>query len=176
MNVHASSACYNFKVSKRRQIAKDQLSLPFLIHRIARRLENDINATAKDDGLKIEGIRILLRLLRSDHQRVGQLAIATSIEQSALSHMLKRMQADGFVTRGKAVDDDSRTTLVSLTMRGRRMAQKYAPRFKEIDEAWLAGLTRPDRHRLKQMLTVIYERLLNAESQVVADESGASQT
>jgi DNA-binding MarR family transcriptional regulator len=133
--------------------------LPYLIHRIASRLERHINAAAKEDGLKVEGIRILLRLLRGGDQRVGQLAKATSIEQSALSHMLKRMEANGLITRGKAEKHDSRTALVALTLHGRRMAKKYAPLFKSTDEAWMDGLSLTDRRRLKQMLTAIYERI-----------------
>jgi DNA-binding MarR family transcriptional regulator len=158
----------------------DQPSLPYLVHRIASRLERQINRLAKDDGLKIEGIRILLRLLRGGDQRVGQLAYATSIEQSALSHMLKRMEAANLVTRGKAVKDDSRMALVSLTMRGRRMAQKYAPLFKQTDEVWMEGLSLRDRRRLKQMLNNIYERISadfvdsrdSAPSSLSASESG----
>jgi DNA-binding MarR family transcriptional regulator len=140
-------------------LVDDQPSLPYLIHRIASRLEHQVNRAAKEDGLKIEGIRILLRLLRGGDQRVGQLAYATSIEQSALSHMLKRMETANFVTRGKALKNDSRMALVSLTLRGRRMAQKYAPLFKETDEAWMEGLSLRDRRRLKQMLSNIYERI-----------------
>ncbi len=149
----------------------DQPSLPFLIHRIASRLERQINGVAKEDGLKIEGIRILLRLLRGGDQRVGQLANATSIEQSALSHMLKRMESDGLVSRGKTLDRDGRTALVALTLRGRRLAKKYAPLFRATDEAWMNGLSLPDRRRLKRMLTDIYERL----SAGVAEPEGREQ-
>lgn len=137
----------------------DLPSLPYLIHRIARRLEYRVNRAGKADGLRIEGIRILLRLLRDDHQRVGELAEATSIEQSALSHMLKRMESDGFLTRGKVVTADSRTVIMSLTIRGRRLAQKYAPMFQALDELSLSGLPAPERTRLKKLLVDVYERL-----------------
>ena len=79
--------------------------------------------------------------------------------QSALSHMLKRMEGANFVTRGKTVKHDSRAALVSLTLRGRRMAQKYDPLFKEIDETWMEGLSLRDRSRLKQTLNNIFERI-----------------
>ena len=141
-----------------------EFSLPYLIHRIARRLEHRVNRAGKADGLRIEGIRILLRLLRTDHQRVGELAEATSIEQSALSHMLKRMESDGFLTHGK-VAADSRTVIISLTIRGRRLAQKYAPMFQALDELSLSGLPALERTRLKKLLVDLYERL--------ADESTA---
>lgn len=133
-------------------------SLPYLVHRIARRLEQRVNRAGKADGLRIEGIRILVRLLRADHQRIGDLAESTSIEQSALSHMLKRMESDGFLTRGK-VATDSRTVIMSLTSRGRRLAQKYAPMFRALDELLLSGLPAPERTRLKKLLVDLYERL-----------------
>ena len=105
----------------------DQPSLPYLIHRIASRLERHINRAAKDDGLKIEGIRILLRLLRGGDQRVGQLANATSIEQSALSHMLKRMEAANFITRGKTVKHDRHTAPCEPNSAGAAHGPKVRP-------------------------------------------------
>ena len=140
----------------------DQPSLPYLIHRIARHLEERINGEARADGLKVEGIRTLLRLRAQDRQRVGELAASTSIEQSALSHMLKRLESDGLVARGKIVDDDSRSKIVSLTPRGRRMAQKYAPLFSDFEEASLGDLSPADRRRLKAMLIGVYDRLSRA--------------
>jgi DNA-binding MarR family transcriptional regulator len=145
----------------------DQPSLPYLIHRIARRLEEHINRAGKADGLRIEGIRILLRLLSDDNQRVGELAESTSIEQSALSHMLKRMEGDGFVSRAKEADDDSRSVIISLTVLGRRMAKKYAPLFQNFENASLVGLSVPERRRLKTLLIGVYERVLD-----VADGRG----
>jgi DNA-binding MarR family transcriptional regulator len=173
MKFHVSQgSCYNFQVKMGRRDIPEQPSLPYLIHRIARRLESRINRAAKADGLRIEGIRILLRLLRGDHQRVGDLAESTSIEQSALSHMLRRMETDGFVTRGKVAHDDSRTVVISLAMLGRRMAKKYAPMFQEFENASLEGLSLPERRRLKEMLIGVYERVLDAEDVQLDDSVG----
>lgn len=133
-------------------------SLPYLVHRIARLLDHRINAIARRDGLKIESIRTLLRLWANDHQRVGDLAEATSIEQSALSHMLKRLESDGLVARKKVVDD-SRSTIISLTNEGRRIARKYGPLFRKFEEASLAAIPASDRVFFKQMLLDVYERL-----------------
>ena len=160
MNINITiGSCYTQKVATRKQSGLEQPSLPYLVHRIASRLEHQVNRTAKEDGLKIEGIRILLRLLRGGDQRVGELANATSIEQSALSHMLKRMEASAFIVRDKIEKRDRRGALVSLTLRGRRMAKKYAPLFKAIDESWMDGLSLVDRRRLKELLNNIYERI-----------------
>lgn len=147
---------------KARAEGAGQPSLPYLIHRISRLLDKKVNAVSKADGLRTENIRILLRLLeRGGDQRVGQLAEATSIEQSALSHMLKRMEAQGLVRRGKVVDHDSRSVIVSLTLRGRRIATKYGPIFRGIDQASLDGVSQAESRVLKQMLIDIYDRLLN---------------
>ena len=103
----------------------------------------------------------MLRLFNDDHQRVGELAESTSIEQSALSHMLKRMEGDGFVSRAKEADADSRSVIISLTVLGKRMAKKYAPLFQNFENASLLGLSVPERRRLKTLLIGVYERVLD---------------
>ena len=145
-------------------------SLPYLVHRIARLLDRRINAIARSDGLKIESVRTILRLWANDHQRVGDLADATSFEQSALSHMLKRLEHDGLVTR-KKLDDDSRSTIISLTIEGRRVARKYGPLFREFEEASLAAIPAPDRAAFKQMLLDVYDRLRNEADKTEASPS-----
>jgi DNA-binding MarR family transcriptional regulator len=145
-------------VTRERRPHVEGPSLPYLIHRIARLLEHRINRLAKADGLKVEGIRILLRLWAADRQRVGDLAEATSIEQSALSHMLTRMESAGFIARSKALDE-GRSVVISLTAAGRRKAQKYGPIFREMEEASLAGLPASERQRLKEALAGVYSRL-----------------
>jgi DNA-binding MarR family transcriptional regulator len=145
-------------VTKERRPHVDGPSLPYLIHRIARLLEHRINGLAKADGLRIEGIRILLRLWAADRQRVGDLAEATSIEQSALSHMLTRMESAGLIARFKSLDE-GRSVVISLTAAGRRKAQKYGPIFREMEEASLAGLAASERRSLKETLAGVYSRL-----------------
>jgi DNA-binding MarR family transcriptional regulator len=136
----------------------DEPSLPYLIHRIARRLDQHVNSVARVDGLKVEGIRILLRLLANDRQRVGDLAQATSIEQSALSHMLKKMETEGMIARRKE-PGDSRSVLVNLTRKGARLARKYAPLFAGLEASSLDGLAATERRRLKAALVAVYQRL-----------------
>lgn len=136
----------------------DELSLPYLIHRIARRIDARVNAAARTDGLKVEGIRILLRLLAQDRRRVSDLAHATSIEQSALSHMLARMEADGIVTRRK-LPGKGRSVIVRLRPKGRRLAEKYAPLFADLETASLDALGPEERSRFKTALAAVYERL-----------------
>jgi DNA-binding MarR family transcriptional regulator len=163
MKVHRAQGCAILgRVTIERRPHVDGPSLPYLIHRIARRLDNRINRLAKADGLKVEGIRILLRLWADDGQRVGDLAAATSIEQSALSHMLSRMESAGLVARG-TVSGEGRSVTVSLTPSGRRKAQKYGPLFRDMEEASLEGLPAAERRRLKKILNDVYVRLADQD-------------
>ncbi len=78
---------------------QQQPSIVYLIHRIAARLEDSINAKARKYRLRIGEIRVLMRILSHGDLNVGQLASMTSIEPSALSHLLRRLVQEGWVTR-----------------------------------------------------------------------------
>src|SRR5215831_12650582 len=78
-----------------------QPSIPYLIHRIGARVEASINAKARKYRLRIGEIRVLLRLLDHGDLPVGDLARLTSIAPSALSHLLQRLDSDGWITRAR---------------------------------------------------------------------------
>jgi DNA-binding MarR family transcriptional regulator len=137
-------------------------SIPYLIHRIAVRIEDSINAKARKYGLKVSEIRVLLRLLDHGDMRVGELASLTSLEPSALSHILRRIGEAGWVTRMRA-PQDARQVLVSLTEKGRRLARLLHPHIRRYNDIAGRGIARPEIARLRAALDQIYENLLGME-------------
>ncbi|MBT7527338.1 MAG: MarR family transcriptional regulator, partial [Rhodospirillales bacterium] len=71
-------------------------SIPFLMHRIVEQVEALVNDWARPLGLKIEGVRVLFRLL-AGNRTVNELARLTGIEISTLSRLLGRMEEMGMI-------------------------------------------------------------------------------
>ena len=114
-------------------------SLPFLMHLIVSEVETEVNKHARAYGLKIEGVRVLFRLLAKDHLTVNELARLTGIETSTLSRLLDRMSAKGLLKRSRD-GSDKRSVQVSLTVKGRKLAQQHRPvYYKDYDNVLLAG-------------------------------------
>jgi DNA-binding MarR family transcriptional regulator len=142
--------------------AKLQPSIVYLIHRIAVRLEDSINAKARKYRLRIGEIRVLMRLLDHGDLRVGDLAQMTSIESSALSHLLRRLGNEGWVTRARGVKDN-RLVLVSLTPRGQKFAATLQPYIREHNDAALHGIKSSDLPALRILLETIYHNIVRLE-------------
>src|SRR3546814_3516901 len=116
-------------------------SLPFLMHLIVSEVETEVNKHARAYGLKIEGVRVLFRLLAKDHLSVNELARLTGIETSTLSRLLDRMSAKGLLRRSRDTSD-KRSVLVSLTTKGRKLAQQHRPvYYKDYDRLLLSGFS-----------------------------------
>jgi DNA-binding MarR family transcriptional regulator len=115
-------------------------SIPFLMHQIVGRVERLVNKWARDLGLKIEGVRVLFRLLGGD-RTVNELARLTGVEISTLSRLLGRMSAMGLLTRRRDAAD-ARSVIVSLTDKGRKVALENQPvYFKDYEEVLFRGFT-----------------------------------
>lgn len=131
-------------------------SLPFLMHLIVSEVETEVNKHARAYGLKIEGVRVLFRLLAKDHLSVNELARLTGIETSTLSRLLDRMSAKGLLKRARD-GIDKRSVQVSLTAKGRKLAQQHRPvYYKDYDKVLLAGFDAAEgtafRAALRRML------------------------
>src|SRR5262245_7224317 len=142
--------------------AATQPSISYLIHRIAVRLENSINSKARKYRLRIGEIRVLMRLLDHGDLPVGDLAQITSIAPSALSHLLQRLDSDGWITRARK-RKDSRIVLVSLTQTGRNFAKMLQPYVSEYNDAAVQGIKPAEQAILRNLLEIIYHNIVRLE-------------
>lgn len=154
-------------------------SLPFLMHLIVSQVETEVNKHARAYGLKIEGVRVLFRLLAKDHLSVNELAKLTGIETSTLSRLLDRMSAKGLLRRSRD-PDDKRSVLVSLTTKGRKLAQQHRPvYYKDYDRVLLSGFTAEEsaafRKALMRMLDNLREIKVDFAKTLAANSSPRSQ-
>ena len=86
----------------------DILPHPFAyrLHRIISVIEDKANRRIGAFGLRVQGLRVIL-WLHGGTQLVGELAECTSLEPSALSHILRRLASAKLVARER-VDSDNR--------------------------------------------------------------------
>jgi DNA-binding MarR family transcriptional regulator len=133
-------------------------SIPFLMHQIVGRVEALVNKWARPLGLKIEGVRVLFRLLGGD-RTVNELARLTGVEISTLSRLLGRMTDMGLLTRRRD-DADARSVIVSLTDKGRKLALEHQPvYFKDYEDILLSGFGAAEAKALRQHLVNMFENL-----------------
>lgn len=142
---------------------KPEPSIPYLVHRIAVRIEESINAKAKKYGLRIGEIRVLMRLLDNGDLPVGELARMTSIEISTLSHILKRMSHDGWIARARHTKDN-RSVLVSLTEKGRKLGIVLRPYIRRYNDLAVRRIPAAEIAQLRDVLGRIYENVLSTEA------------
>jgi DNA-binding MarR family transcriptional regulator len=126
-------------------------SVPYLIQGIVARIERAVNKRARAHGLRIEEIHVLFRLFAKDYQTVKELAVQTGIEPSTLSRLLVRMQRKALV-RKRRQSADNRAIKVSLTDKGRKLAQARQPTFREYESVILRGFSAEDAKLIKAAL------------------------
>ena len=132
--------------------------LPQLIHRSDSQMTVRFNREAKKFGINAQAWRVLAALLEADGHKVGELAAATAIELSTLSHLLTRMGSNGLVKR-RRTGSDHRSVIVSLTPAGRALAEKVAPLAAQSEEAALEGFDEKEAEILKSMLRRVSDNI-----------------
>lgn len=130
--------------------------LTFLLSRVGSVLVDGTAPYYRSLGLSIPAVRALVRLYETGgEQTVGSLADSTAIDLSTLSHILRRLEAQGLVTRTRQAHDN-RVVFAALTEEGRRVAG-LGREASLRDEAILLGDMSPEETvLLKQMLIRVY--------------------
>ncbi len=149
-------------------------STPYLMHQVVGRVESLVNKWARPLGLKIEGVRVLFRLLGGD-RTVNELARLTGVELSTLSRLLGRMADMGLLTRRRD-DADARSVIVSLTDQGRKTALEHQPvYFKDYEDVLFNGFSKQEAAAFHDQLIRMIANLeaLDAEEKPGADSSPA---
>ncbi|MEV6825831.1 MarR family transcriptional regulator [Amycolatopsis sp. NPDC051102] len=96
-------------------------------------------------GLTYPQYLVLLVLWESDARPVKEIGEALHLDYGTLSPLLKRLEANGFVTRAR-LPEDERTVVVSLTEEGRALRTRAAGIPSAIGCA--LGLDDASRHEL----------------------------
>lgn len=133
-------------------------TLPFLINRIAATVTDGVSHMFQPLGLNVYAARVLILLhLDGDHS-VGDLAQQASLDQSTLSHILRRLEKQGLVKRTRQALDN-RSVLASLTPEGRISALKCWEAVQQHDALLRDGLDAVNAEVLEKLLKRIYKNV-----------------
>ena len=106
--------------SNRRRALEDRVS--FLTHRINAQLQQVCNPLIADHKLDLYSSRIIVAIAEKGPMKVGELVDLMALPQSTMSHQLKRLERDDYVTRTRS-DADNRTVVITLTQKGTNVAE-----------------------------------------------------
>ncbi|MFC9057719.1 MarR family winged helix-turn-helix transcriptional regulator [Streptomyces sp. NPDC057074] len=123
--------------------AFDDASLNQLLASIARSHRNLAGALLRQVGLFPGQELLLMRLWNRDHQPQGDLVSALRLEASTVTKMLKRLEAQGFVTRHRPADNQ-RIVIVSLSDKGRELRVEVERLWGELERVTVGDLSTPE--------------------------------
>jgi len=129
--------------------------LTFLMHRTMTVTNNVGQPCFRELGVSIPEARALIGLVEVGDMKVGDLAALISADFSTLSHLLRRLERDGWVARTRD-ETDSRAVKVSLTEAGRKLARACRDASLEHEKILIKGLGRDQVRRLKDALELVY--------------------
>jgi len=129
-------------------------TVPFLVTRLANMM-NGWHADFRRLGLSVLSVRVMAVLSLNGGATVGELAEATSIDQSTLSHILRRLERQKLVQKARQ-DHDNRSVKVSTTAKGRVLAKKCHATAVKHDRLLTRGLPAGEVRALKSALHQLY--------------------
>jgi DNA-binding MarR family transcriptional regulator len=132
--------------------------ISFLMHRIDAQLAAICNPHFRHLDVVLHNSRMLVILREVGQARVADLVNRMVLPQSTISHQLRELEKRELISRKPAVND-SRSTLIRLTPKGKRVAEQCNALSVEVYQAMVEGLSRSDIERLRAQLRDIFERL-----------------
>lgn len=130
--------------------------LCFALHSAAHAVHAAYAPLLQPLGLTYPQYLVLSSLVARDGQSVSDLGAELRLESNTLTPMLKRMQAEGWVTRQRDTADE-RLVRISLTAEGRALAAQAAGVPRAFAER--TGLTLDQIADLRDVLAVLRDRL-----------------
>jgi len=132
---------------------------PYLVNRLGFALvERFERETLKRHHLSIATWRVLAALSSNGEQRQIDLAQMTSIDVSTLSRLVTRTVRMGLVTRTRS-KSSSREVLVSLSPKGRKVADRLIPMAMKLQKNAVIGLPESELQITRRVLRRMYQNL-----------------
>ncbi len=130
--------------------------LCFALHTASRAMTNCYRPLLDDIGLTYSQYAVMLVLWEHESVTLGLLCARLQLDTGTLSPLLKRLSAEGLLTRRRRAEDE-RTVQLTLTERGREMEQQAAAIQARVQEA--TGLRPGELAALRDDLHAIAARL-----------------
>ena len=127
-------------------------SLWLLMSSVATRFGRETLRGLTGCKLGMQGARVLIHLLEQEGLRCSSLANAVGLEATALSHLMRSLANQGLIQRARA-SIDQRGVEVSLTDKGREVAQLCREVNTRTESLLVAGLDQGDVQNLHAILS-----------------------
>ncbi len=125
--------------------------LSYLLARASHRVASEFHREVRAAGLTVLEWRVLATLSDGRARSVGELASIALAQQSTVTKLLGRMEADGRIARTDG-EVDRRQSLVRITRAGRAALGALLARSKHHDRAAIARLSAREASSLKSAL------------------------
>ena len=117
--------------------------LCFRLYTASRLLTQAYHPLLGEHGLTYPQYLVLLVLWEKDAQPVNDIAKRLMLETNTVTPLLKRMEAEGIVTRSKG-KEDARQMIVTLTKKGRDLRKKLTNVPETVGSAVLCESVTPE--------------------------------
>ena len=117
---------------------------------------NAFAKAVKPYGLNLSEWRVCASLLYVPHQTLSELSVHATLDISALSRIIDRLESQELVRREKSATD-GRSIRIALTDKGVELALRIVPVAKQHEAVILADFTASDVQILRTMLLKLYE-------------------
>ena len=117
--------------------------LCFRLYTASRLITQAYHPLLSDHGLTYPQYLVLLVLWEKDAQPVNDIAKRLLLETNTVTPLLKRMEAEGMVTRTQGTKD-ARQTIVKLTAKGRGLQEKLMDVPEAVGSAVLCESVTPE--------------------------------
>jgi len=117
--------------------------LCFRLYTASRLITQAYHPLLTEHGLTYPQYLVLLTLWEKDEQPVNDIAKRLLLETNTVTPLLKRMEAEGIVTRSKG-KEDARQMIVKLTKKGRDLQRKLTDVPETVGRAVLCESVTPE--------------------------------
>ena len=145
------------------------------MHRIEAKLELICNPYFRRYDVALHNSRMLVILAETGTARVGDLVSRMVLPQSTISHQLRELEKRDLIRRTPGVKD-SRSVIVELTAKGRRVAKRCNALSAQVYQTMVEGLSGTELTQLRAQLRGMFERLELLSSAKGEEEPAAAPT
>ncbi len=143
--------------SKSPQLRREE-SLGYQVNHLARLLAAALRERIEPHGVVPGQFAQLLALLERDDISQAELCREVQIDQSTMTHTLRRMERDGLVSRSSD-PGDQRRSLIRLTPRARELAPTLVGAAREVNAIAATGVSAADLDTCMRVLAAAIDNL-----------------
>lgn len=132
--------------------------IPYQINRLSHRMNRLLDKDLRSEGLSISNWRVMAVLDFNTSVSVNELADYAMIEQSTLSRLLQRMEADGLIEM-RSSNRDGRVRDIYLTDFGRARYDAVRQITLRHVRRVVSGFSKQERREIMRLIKVMYENV-----------------